>query len=184
MERKDYGLRLRENRAAREELREKLDRYLDLPLALASVVVVLLIIVQLSGEVSGSWQRRLEVLSWGLWSLFLLELLIKFTLAPVKRRYVREHWLDVLVVLLPFLRFLRAARVLRATRTLPVLRLLIFGGRGSESTLALLKRRRLGQLAVISVMVILLGAAGGFLLEEGARDSQIRTFGDALQQRS
>ncbi len=180
MERKDYGLRLRENRAAREELREKLDRYLDLPLALASVVVVLLIIVQLSGEVSGSWQRRLEVLSWGLWSLFLLEFLIKFALAPVKRRYVREHWLDVLVVLLPFLRFLRVARVLRATRTLPVLRLLIFGGRGSESTLALLKRRRLGQLAIISVMVILLGAAVGFLLEEDAPGSQIKTFGDAL----
>ncbi len=180
MERKDYGLRLRENRAAREELREKLDRYLDLPLALASVVVVLLIVIQLSGEVNGPWQRRLEALSWGLWSLFLLEFLIKFALAPVKRRYVREHWLDVLVVLLPFLRFLRLARVLRATRALPVLRLLIFGGRGSESTLALLKRRRLGQLAIVSVMVILLGAAGGFLLEEGARDSQIRSFGDAL----
>ncbi len=180
MERRDYGLRLREDRAAREELREKLDRYLDLPLALASVVVVLLIIIQLSGEVSGPWQRRLEVLSWGLWSLFLLEFLIKFALAPAKRRYVREHWLDVLVVLLPFLRFLRVARVLRATRSLPVLRLLIFGGRGSESTLALLKRRRLGQLAIISVMVILLGAAVGFLLEEDAPGSQIETFGDAL----
>jgi voltage-gated potassium channel len=96
MEHKDRGLRLREDRAAREALREKLDRYLDLPLALASVVVVLLII-QLSGEVTEPWQRRLEVLSWGLWSLFLLEFPIKFALAPVKRRYVREHWLDVLV---------------------------------------------------------------------------------------
>ena len=66
MERKDYGPRLRENRAAREELREKIDRYLDLPLTLASVVVVLLVIIQLSGEVSGVWQRRLEALSWGL----------------------------------------------------------------------------------------------------------------------
>ena len=93
---------------------------------------------------------------------------------------MREHWLDVLVVLVPFLRFLRLARVLRATRALPVLRLLIFGGRGSESTLALLKRRRLGQLAIISAMVILLGAAAGFLLEAEAPDSQIQTFGDAL----
>ena len=63
MERKDQLLRLREDRAAREELREKLDRYLDLPLALASVVVVLLIVIQLSGEVNGPWQRRLEALS-------------------------------------------------------------------------------------------------------------------------
>ena len=180
MERKDYGPRLRENRAAREELREKIDRYLDLPLTLASVVVVLLVIIQLSGEVSGVWQRRLEALSWGLWSLFLLEFMLKFALAPVKRRYVRDHWLDVLVVLLPFPRFLRLARVLRASRALPVLRLLIFGGRGSESTLELLRRRRLGQLAIVSVMVILLGAAVGFLLEVDAPGIQIKTFGDAL----
>jgi voltage-gated potassium channel len=65
--------RLREAPDLRDELREKLDRYLDLPLALASVVVVLLIIIQLSGEVSGAWERRLEVLGWALWSLFLLE---------------------------------------------------------------------------------------------------------------
>ena len=180
MERKDYGPRLRENRAAREEVREKIDRYLDLPLTLASVVVVLLVMIQLSGEVSGAWQRRLEALSWGLWSLFLLEFLLKFALAPVKRRYVRDHWLDVLVVLLPFPRFLRLARVLRASRVLPVLRLLTFGGRGSESTLELLRRRRLGQLAIVSVMVILLGAAVGFLLEVDAPGIQIKTFGDAL----
>ena len=45
--------RLREDHAARENLRARLGRYLDAPLALASVVVVLLIIIQLSGDVSG-----------------------------------------------------------------------------------------------------------------------------------
>lgn len=171
---------LRGDHATREELREKLDRYFDLPLALASIVVVLLIVIQLSGEVSEPWDRRLEMLSWALWSLFFLEFLVKFALAPVKRRYVRKHWLDVLVVLLPFLRFLRLARILRTARALPVFRLLIFGGRGSESTLTLLKRRRLGQLAVVSAMVVLLGAAVCFLLEADASDSPIDTFGNAL----
>ncbi|MGI9050690.1 MAG: ion transporter [Rubrobacteraceae bacterium] len=172
--------RLRDDYPAREELREKLDRYLDLPLALASVVVVLLIVIQLSGELREPWRGRVEVLSWALWGLFFLEFVAKFALAPVKRRYLRRHWLDVLVVLLPFLKFLRLARVLRATRALPVLRLLIFGGRGSESTLTLLKRRRLGQLAVVSAMVVLIGAAAGFLLEAEAPGSQVGSFGDAL----
>jgi len=172
--------RLRDDPTTREELREKLDRYLDVPLALASVVVVLLIIVQLSGEVAEPWRTRLEALSWGLWGLFFLEFAAKFALAPVKRRYLREHWLDVLVVLLPFLKFLRLARVLRASRALPVLRLVIFGGRGSSSTLALLKRRRLGQLAIVSGMVVLIGASVGFLLEADAPGSQIKGFGDAL----
>src|SRR3712207_7662242 len=42
------------------------------------------------------------------------------------------------------------------------------GGRGSGGALTLLKRRRLGQLALISVLVILLGAAAGLLLEADA----------------
>lgn len=172
--------KLRDDPTRREELREKLNRYLDLPLALASVVVVLLVIIQLTGEISRPWRGRMEILSWALWSLFFLEFVAKFALAPAKRRYLRDHWLDVLIVLLPFLKFLRLARVLRATRALPVFRLLVFGGRGSESTLELLRRRRFGQLGIISVMVVLIGASVGYLLEVEANSSQIENFGDAL----
>ena len=172
--------RLRDDPSAREVLREKLDRYLDVPLALASLALVLLAVIELSGEVSEPWQGRLATLGWVLWGLFFVEFAAKFALAPVKRSYLREHWLAALIVLLPFLRFLRVLRVLQASRALPTFRLLVFGGRGSQSTLELLKRRRLGQLAIISVMVILIGAALGFLLEADAAGSPIEDFGDAL----
>ena len=39
---------------------------------------------------------------------------------------------------------------------------------------------RIGQLAIISAMVILIGAALGFLLEAGAHGARIQDFGDAL----
>ena len=172
--------RLRDDPPAREELRERLDRYLDVPLALASLALVLLAVIELTGEVSGPWEARLATLGWVLWGLFFVEFVVKFALAPVKRRYLRQHWLDALIVLLPFLRFLRLVQVLRATRALPAIRLLVFGGRGSQSTLALLRRRRLGQLAIISAMVMLIGAALGFLVEAGAPGSPIEDFGDAL----
>jgi voltage-gated potassium channel len=172
--------RLRDDPPAREELRERLDRYLDVPLALASLALVLLAVIELTGEVSGPWEGRLATLGWVLWGLFFVEFAAKFALAPVKRHYLREHWLDALIVLLPFLKILRLAQVLRASRALPTFRLLVFGGRGSQSTLALLKRRRLGQLAIISAMVMLVGAALGFLLEAGTPGSPIEDFGDAL----
>lgn len=176
----EEGRRFWEDFPAREEVREKLDRYLDVPLALASIVVVLLAVIQLTGEVSPEWSGRVEALGWGIWSLFFLEFAVKFALAPVKRHYLKKNWLDVLVLLLPFLRVLRVLRVLRTTQGLPLFRLLVFGGRGSSSTLALLKRRRLGQLALVSAMVILISAALGFMLEEDAPGSNIQTFGDAL----
>jgi voltage-gated potassium channel len=172
--------RLRDDPSAREELREKLDRYLDVPLALASLALVLLAVIQLTGEVSGPWKARLATLGWILWGLFFVEFAAKFALAPVKRHYLRGHWLDALIVLLPFLKVLWLAQVLRTARALPTFRLLVFGGRGSQSTLALLRRRRLGQLALISAMVMLVGAALGFLLEAGAPGSPIEDFGDAL----
>ena len=172
--------RLRDDPAAREDLVGRLDRYLDVPLALASLALVLIAIIELTGEVSGPWQGRLAALGWALWSFFVVEFVVKLALAPIRRRYLREHWLDALIVLLPFLRVLRLARVVQTARALPAFRLLVFGGRGSQSTLALLKRRRIGQLAIISAMVILVGAALGFLLEAGAPGARIQDFGDAL----
>jgi voltage-gated potassium channel len=62
---------------------------------------------------------------------FLAEFAVKFALATVKRTYLRRNWLDVLVLLVPFLRVLRLLRVLRATRALPLFRLLVFGRPGS-----------------------------------------------------
>ncbi|MDQ4062916.1 MAG: potassium channel family protein [Actinomycetota bacterium] len=176
----DRARNLRDDPERREYLRERLDRYLDLPLALASILLILIAVMELGGDLGEPWQGWMSVLGWVLWGFFFVEFTVKFALAPVKRTYLRHNWLDVLVLLIPFLRVLRLLRVLRATRALPLFRLLVFGGRGSEGVLVLLKRRRLGQIGLISVLVMLIGAAVGFLLENGAPGSQIDTFGDAL----
>ena len=176
----DEKRRLRDDPDLRENLRQRLDRYLDLPLALASVLLLLIAVIELGGELSGPWSARLMVLGWVLWGLFFAEFVAKFVLAPNKRAYLKRHPLDVLVLLVPFLRFLRVLRILRATRAFPVFRLLVFGGRGSSAALVLLRRRRLGQLALVSAIVVLIGAAAGFALEAGATGAVITGFGDAL----
>ncbi len=172
--------RLRDAPERREDLRERLDRYLDLPLALASVLMALIAVIEIGGDVQEPWDARLTVLGWALWALFFVEFAAKFALAPNKRAYLKANPLDVIVLLVPFLRFLRVLQLLRATRALPVLRLLIFGGRGSGAAVVLLRRRRLGQLALVSVLVVLIGAAAGYALEAGAPGAPITGFGDAL----
>lgn len=164
----------------REELREKIERYFDVPLAIASIVLVLLSIIELTGELTPPWARYVATMIWVIWALFVIEFAVKFTLAPIKRRYLRRNWLDVLVVVLPVLRVLMVFRVFAAVRALPALRLLVFGGRGSGAVIQLLRRRRLGQLALVTALVILLGAGLGYVLEAGAPGSEMDTFGDAL----
>src|SRR3712207_1991472 len=155
--------RLRDDPTRREELLGRLDRYLDVPLALASLALVLIAVIEVTGEVSGPWQGRLASLGWALWALFLFEFVVKFALAPVKRRYLREHWLDALIVLLPFLRVLRLARVVQTARALPAFRLIVFVGKGSQYTPALLKRQRIGQLVTIPALVNHIRAYPGVL---------------------
>lgn len=164
----------------REEIRERLHRYLDVPLLIASLLFLLLTLIELTGDVSPRWQPWVSALLYGLWALFIVEFAAELALARDRLHYLRTHWLDTLAVLLPFLRILRAFAILRVTRVLPALRLLIFGGRGSTVAIRLFRRRRLGQFTLITVLVILVGAALAFLFEVGARGSTIRTFGDAL----
>jgi voltage-gated potassium channel len=89
------------------------------PLALASLALMLVAVIELVRDISGPWEARLVALGWALWGLFFAEFAADFVLAPVKRHYLREHWLDALIVLLPFLRILRVVQLVRA---LPALR--------------------------------------------------------------
>ena len=59
----DRSRKLRDAPELRESLRERLDRYLDLPLALASILLVLIAVVELGGEVEEPWRGWLAVLA-------------------------------------------------------------------------------------------------------------------------
>src|SRR3712207_8074398 len=83
--------RLRDDPSAREELRERLDRYLDVPLALASLALVLLAVIELTGEVSGPWRGRVAGLGWGLWGAFFVQVAGKVPLGPGKTPHPRQH---------------------------------------------------------------------------------------------
>ena len=156
--------RLRDDPLTREELRERLARYLDVPLALASVAMVLCLgshgaAHHRPAERRGG--RTLERKAGGP-ELDALGVILRRVREQVRpgagETPLSERTLaGRLVMLLPFLRLLRVLRILRATRALPVFRRLIFGGKGSSDALVLLRRRRLGQLAAASAMVVLIG---------------------------
>jgi voltage-gated potassium channel len=55
------------------------------PLALASLALMLVAVIELVGDISGPWEARLVALGWALWGLFFAEFAAEFALAPVKR---------------------------------------------------------------------------------------------------
>jgi voltage-gated potassium channel len=168
--------RLRHDPTRREALLVHLGRDLDVPMALVSILLLLLLFIELSGKIDRRWHGLVAAGVWVLWALVVLEFLAKLALAPNKWHYLRRHWLDVLVVVFPFLGF---HRVLIA-RTLLRVPLVIFGGRSVGPYLAVLKKRKLGHLALISVLVLLIAAALEDIFEVGVPGSTITSFEAAL----
>jgi voltage-gated potassium channel len=154
--------------------------YLNLPVALASILFVLVAFVQISDTGRMPWRQRFwhgppAILLWLIWAFFIVEFGAKFALAPHKPTYLRRHWVDALVALLPVCGVLRLIEVVLISPLLRVIR-----GEKPHPHLAILAKRKLDKLALVSVLVILIVACLAYIFENGAKGSPIQTFGDAL----
>lgn len=102
--------------------------------------------------------------------IFLTEFTIRFLDAPVRLRYLRHHWLD-LVSCIPLVGGLRSVRLLRLLRLGQLRRVLVAVDRDDRQTLWFL-----GPLLII----VWVGAAtAAWVLEHGVNPA-LSTFGDAL----
>jgi voltage-gated potassium channel len=140
------------------------------PMIVLSFVWVGLLIVDFTTGLS----PLLQTLSDIIWALFVLQFVVELIVAPHKTTYLRHHWLTALSLLLPALRIVgvvgivRTARVLRMagmTGSFNLLRLLTAVNRGMVAVRTALGRRRVGYVAVLTVMITLAGAAGMFYFE-------------------
>ncbi len=158
-------------------------RYLNAPVALASLLFVLVAFIQLNnmGGIAVPWHRRFwrhgppEILFWGTWAFLVLEYLAKLALAPDKGAYLRRHWRGAVVAALPVFGVLRLADVAIVAPLIGFLH-----GHGDHPHLAILRKRKLGRLLLVTALVILLAAVLEYILENGASAGTITTFGQAL----
>ncbi len=100
-------------------------------------------------------------------AVFAAELAVKVTLADRRLEYLRSRWLDVVIVLLPFLRPLR------------VLFFLPFLMRAIVGVERILGPYRVAYVLVVGVLTVLTGAGLVQLFEDRA-GGPIQSFGDAL----
>lgn len=164
----------------RGELVNRVNRALDLPLAVLSLVMLALVLTDVLVAVPHAGRMWLERVNWTIWAVFALEFAAKLLIAPQRRQYLRTHWFDALVALVPMFRVVRALRILRVTRAVPLFRLAAFIGMGLRGTRAFVAHYRMGYLLALSGLVTLGGAAVVLLLERDVPGTRFHTFGDAL----
>jgi len=128
----------------------------------------------------------LNIVSNVIWIIFILDFLVKFALAPHKLSYIKHHWLTVISLLLPALRTFRLVRVVRSLRTLRairglrLLRVMTRTNRGMRALSASFNRRGFSYVIVLTLVVILVGAAGMYTFEHELSNSGLDNYGTAL----
>lgn len=164
----------------RWRLLSDLDQWLRMPVVLLSLTWLAIVTWEL---VSGSTEL-LTTIGTVIWVLFIIEFVVRFALAPRKAPFLRSNWLTVIALAVPALRLVKALSVLRAARALRSIRLVRIVGTANRSMIALktsLRRRGVGYVAGLTLLVVALGAAGMLNLENGRDvDGGFTSYGDAL----
>ncbi len=151
-------------RSSRQARFERLERATAMPMFMLSLLFIVLLVAEslVAAPQARAWISRG---TWAIWAVFALELATKTALAPNRLRYLRSHWLDVLVVLIPALRPLR---VLRALNLLRIATLLPATARAVLSLRQILTSHGLHYALLLTVIVLTASAAVVTWLERGA----------------
>ena len=170
-------------RKEREELLAELERWTEAPLLILALAMIPLLILPFVVNLGEEIEQAFLALDWFIWAVFAIDLGTKTYLASSRLRYLRQHWFDVVIVVLPMLRPLRALRLVRAVRgarafrLIPLLRAVAAAARSYTSLRSLLGMRPVFGVAVVLTVAC---AAVMTLVERNADGSTIRSFGDAL----
>jgi len=152
---------------ARAALADRVERATRLPMVLLSIVFLFAVAIPEIIPVPPDVEELLEGVNWLIWAVFAFELGVMTYLAPNRRRYLREHWIDVLTVLVPFLRPMR------------MLRIIVVGARLWAEAKMLIYQRTFSTVAMTSIVSALTAATLMYVVEKGG-DGPIQSYPDAL----
>lgn len=119
-------------------------------------------------EIDPQTQRILDYVQWISWIGFAVDLLVGLIAADKKLKFLINHPLEVITVLLPFLRPLRLLRVI-SFGTLVIQKVAV--GRQFAITL---------KVFITSILLAYIGAVQITITERGVEGSNIKNFGDGL----
>jgi voltage-gated potassium channel len=159
---------------------EQFEAWIETPMIIAAFLWLIIVIAEMVWGVSDA----LTALGLAIWVVFVLEFALRFTLAPAKIEFLKSNWLTVLALALPALRAFRAIRLLRvaaSARGLRLVKVVATANRGMNALRISLGRKGFPYVALLTLLVVLLGGAGMFSLENARETPEgFQTYGEAV----
>ncbi|WP_406417708.1 potassium channel family protein [Streptomyces sp. NBC_00873] len=141
----------------------------EVPLFVASLVFLLGYAVRvLAPSTTQPWHDLALILVAATWFLFAADYAVRIRLSGQGLRFLRSHWLDTVVLVLPLLRPLRLIRVYTAVQ------------RKREQPRLSLHARVIAYAGVTALLLGFSAALAVYKQERAAPGATIRTFGDAV----
>lgn len=161
-------------------LLQQIEDWLETPMVVLAFVWLALTVAELIGDLGSPFGFVVSAI----WVAFILDFLLRFTLAPKKFAYLRRNWLTALSLLLPAMRIFRLGRILRVFRASRGLRLVRAVGsvnRGVKALRASMGRRGVSYVMSFTLIVAFTGAAAMLAFEpEGREAGGFESYWDAL----
>lgn len=146
----------------------------DLPLMILAIALIPLLLLPMIFDFSDAVKTSFEAADYLIWGVFAAVFALKVMVAPRRSAFIRENWIEAVLVVLPMLRPLRAMRALRIARVLTAV------GFNLGITERLFASRSTRVVATTTVGLLVVGAALVLAAEHDAKESNIDSFGDAL----
>jgi voltage-gated potassium channel len=156
------------------------ERAVELPMLLLALLMLPLLLLPEFFDLSPAMREGLLAGEWFIWSAFALELGVKTYLSPSRRKYLVDHWYDVVIVVVPFLRPLRIVRSFRVLRAARAMRLLSYGVRLMQQARAMIVSHGLHYAAMVGAGIFLALTGLALVFERDAGGANIHTYGDAI----
>lgn len=169
MDKNDKRLLKRE----RWQLLVRIEDLMEGPMVFLGFAWLVLLLIELTHGLNPA----LENISLFIWGIFILDFLIKFTLAPRKTIFLKKNVLTMISLVVPALRVAKIFRFFRVLRGVRLVKVMGSINRSMRSLAATMSRRAFGYVVLLSVIVILAGSAGMYALE---KEAGLETYGSSL----
>lgn len=99
----------------RKWLFDRIERATEIPMLVLALVFLVIIIVRQVATLPENIDTTLNAMEWFIWAAFAVELVTMTYLAPNRPRYLLRNWMNVIIVVFPFLRPVRLLRIVAVT---------------------------------------------------------------------
>ena len=155
----------------RHDLVDGIEQVTKYPMAVLGIAWMVVAIVILTTDVNGSASILLVGILFALWTIVLVEYLVRLVVTPDRLGYLKRRWVEPATVLVP---------PLQGWHFVGIEKMSLLFHEGELRVEAILKHHSLFRVLIAAAATLFLGAWLVLLFEENAKGSNIHDYADAL----